>query len=590
MAATAHAQYTVLSSFEPGFRIRDVRGDEGKYRSDVNYGNGLRLLSSSLRVNSRDGRGRFFDELSIQTLGLGNDPYEFSSLRIEKNRLYRYDFTWRLQDYFNPALTLGLGRHFMNTERRIQDHDFTLTPHAAVRLFAGYSRNRQDGPALSTFQPDFDLLADVRRLQNDYRAGAEVRLFGTRFTVLRGWSRFSDHTQLDSADLRRTEPYHGSSPYWRVSAQHERRLVSAAARFSYAGARRRFFFEELAAGDRQALVSGSAHRPVGTGSFALSLFPGRRLTFTNSTSFYNTRMSGDNVFTMLESRAPLFENVEFRFLGIRTVANLTDASLRLTPWASLYGGYHFSTRRIRAARAGFESEQENTLHSGLAGVRLQPAAPLTLNLDVELGRADRPFFPVSEHNYHALGGRVQYRARTVTLSAAARTSYNTSPVSLADHSSRNRHYSAEASWAPRNWFAFDAGYTKLHLDALTGIAYFVQNQFARDRSLYVSELHTTHVTTRFAIRGRADLSLGYSRVQDTADARGGAHTGVFDGAQAYPMLYDTPLARLSILLHEKLRWNATWQYYRFDERRPDSGQPPRNYNAHTGATSLLWSF
>jgi hypothetical protein len=468
----------------------------------------------------------------------------------------------------------------------MQDHDLTVTPHSAVRLFAGYSRNQQDGPALSTFQPAFDLIADVRRLQNDYRAGADVRLFGTRFTVLHGWSRYSDHTPLESAAIDRTEPYHGSNPYWRLSAHHDHRLLEASARFSYAGARRQFFFEELAAANRQTLIAGDARRPVGTGNLSFTLFPGRRLTLTNTTSFYNTRMSGDNVLTEVQNGAPLFETVNFRFLAIRTIANLADASFHLTPWATVYGGYHYSTRRIRAT----QSEQENTLNSGLAGVRLQPLPPLTVNIDVELGRADRPFFPISERNYHALGGRIQYRARSLTLSAQAKTVYNSTPATLADHSSRNRQYSADASWAPRDWFAFDAGYTKLHLDTLTGIGYFVQGQFLRDQSFFLSELHTTHFTTRFAIRGRADLSLGYTRVQDTADPRGGAITPVFNNAQAYPMLYDTPLARLSVRLHEKLRWNAAWQYYRFDERRPDTGQPPRNYNAHTGTISLLWSF
>ena len=47
--------YNVVQSWELGYRFASVGGDDGKYRSDVNYGDGIRLLSSYLTVNSRDG-------------------------------------------------------------------------------------------------------------------------------------------------------------------------------------------------------------------------------------------------------------------------------------------------------------------------------------------------------------------------------------------------------------------------------------------------------------------------------------------------------------------------------------------------------
>ena len=57
--------YNILNSFETGYRFRSVGGDVGKYNSDVNYGSGLRLLSSSLSINSREGRGGLFDEIML---------------------------------------------------------------------------------------------------------------------------------------------------------------------------------------------------------------------------------------------------------------------------------------------------------------------------------------------------------------------------------------------------------------------------------------------------------------------------------------------------------------------------------------------
>ena len=40
----------------------------------------------------------------LSTSGLGNDPYQNASLRVQKNGLYRYDMLWREDDYYNPGL------------------------------------------------------------------------------------------------------------------------------------------------------------------------------------------------------------------------------------------------------------------------------------------------------------------------------------------------------------------------------------------------------------------------------------------------------------------------------------------------------
>lgn len=107
--------YNIVQSWELGYRFATVGGDDGKYRSDVNYGNGVRLLSSSLTVNSRDGHGSWFDEITLTTQGLGNDPYESAVFRVHKNRIYSYDMSWRENDYFNPGLTVANGEHLMDT-------------------------------------------------------------------------------------------------------------------------------------------------------------------------------------------------------------------------------------------------------------------------------------------------------------------------------------------------------------------------------------------------------------------------------------------------------------------------------------------
>ena len=77
-------EYNVVQSWELGYRFRTVGGNEGAYRSMANYRNGVRLLGSNLTVNSREGHGRWFDEIVLTTQGLGNDPYQSATLRVQK--------------------------------------------------------------------------------------------------------------------------------------------------------------------------------------------------------------------------------------------------------------------------------------------------------------------------------------------------------------------------------------------------------------------------------------------------------------------------------------------------------------------------
>jgi hypothetical protein len=117
--------------------------------------------------------------------------------------------------------------------------------------------------------------------------------------------------------------------------------------------------------------------------------------------------------------------------------------------------------------------------------------------------------------------------------------------------------------------------------------------------LYISNIHSGYAGVRVGIGSRADLFVAYSRIQDTGDGR--APTGAAPyvpgltpatipigslGYQTYPLSYESPMARFSLRLHAKIRWNAGYQYYRYLEEL----LPVQNYRAHTGYTSLSWSF
>jgi len=644
--------YNIRQSFEAGYRWHKVGGDDGMYRSTVNYGNGPRLLSSSLSVNSVDGHGGYFDQIQLNTLGLGNDPYESASLRLEKNRLYRYDLSWRSDEYYNPGLTIAGGEHFLDTVRHVQDHDLTLFPQSSFKLFLGYSSNTQTGPALTTVQQfdfrgdEFPLFADIRRSQHEYRLGGELTMMGFRLNVLHAWVDFKDDSPVslgapslgnNPADLttltsfQRSEPYHGTSPYWRVALFRENKLWAANGRFTYVAGHRGFVQDETAVGfnrlatptGSQIVTLGDAERPALAANFTFSLFPFSKLTLTNQTSIANIRMVGDSFFSQVINGVPTTYS-PFTFLGIRTIANSSDADLRLTKWFGVRAGYEYSTRRIRSiegadvpnvptpASERVPFEQENALNTGLLGLRIRPLKPLTILIDTEIGRADKPIYPISQRNYEAYRGRIEYKLKNMRVAGYSRTDYNTNSASLANYASHSRQYGMDYSWTPKNWFSIDASYVKLHLDTLGALNYFAAlstigplQQVTTDTSRYVSNIHTGSLAARFSIRQRVDVSAGYSHVQDVGVANGAPKTFVVTSAikaggmgpfietlaptsnpQTFPIRYLSPQGRISLRINEKIRWNAGYQFYGYHE----DFSALQNYRAHTGYTSVLWAF
>ena len=627
--------YNVVQSWEFGYRFSSVGGDDGEYRSNVNYGDGLRLLSSNLTINTRDGHGRWFDEITLTTQGLGNDPYESATFRVQKNRWYRYDLTWRSNDYFNPGLTVADGEHLEDTTFRAQDHDLTLFPQSWFRVHAGYSRSTQDGPALTTVQ-EFDALSDVfpvfrntRQQYNEYRIGADVVLKTFRLTVLHRWEYFKDDTSdnlsapeagspTDPSMLTaftRAQPYRGSTPGWLVSLASERKWIALNGRFTYAGGRGDFVQNETAPGiDRfgnpqnvQTVVSGNGDRPIISGDANITLFPSSRLSFTNNTSVSDTRMTGNNFYEQLDNATSAVQTVNFQFLGVRLITNSTDLRYRVAKKLDLFAGFRYSDRQIRSTEdealpgspfQGISAEQNNKLRAGVAGVNWTPVRDLRVHLETEIGSNSNPFTPIGLRNYYVIRSRIQYRKKHYTLGGGYLDNYNNNSIQITDYSSHSTTYTANASWNAKSWVSLDASYSKLHVNAAGGLAFFSGSPatLTDGESLYISNIHAGNLGLRFALTRRADLYVGYNIAKDTGDGRSSNSLQTATPAlqllysvQTFPLTYQTPLFRLSVRLTAKLRYNLGYQYYGYHESFGLLSEN-QSYRAQTGYTSLLWSF
>jgi hypothetical protein len=618
------AEYNIVNSFETGYRWSSIGGNEDEYKSQVNYDSGVRLLGSFLSINSRDGHGRYFDEILLNTQGLGNDPYESVVARVQKNRLYRFDMTWRLNDYVNPGLVSGgqSSGNLRDTRFTSQDDDLTLFPQSKTKFFLGYSRYVQDGPAFTSvggfFAPTLDTtgVSTVRDARNEYRIGNEIQFLGIRLNWIRGWEDFKEDfrviPQSDTGEPLPPEfrnPYHGTGPYWRVALFTEKKWFSVNGRFTYTNSQRAYVSVQSGLiggatpglGGLQVFTMGTGNRPVATGNLTFTVFPTSKLSITNSTAVYNIRTSGNSQFLQFNDGTGRFQIRDFAYMGIRTIANQTNLNYQATKWLSAYGGYNYSDRFIRnILDSPVNYDHTSILNAGVFGVRIKPIQPVTIVLGGEVGHANHPFTPKSDGKYQTLNARVQYKRKSLLLSAHVQTDYNNNSTSLTSYSSHARTYAANASWTPRRWVSFNADYVKLHLDSLGGLAFFdsgelLQNQY----SLYISNLQTGNIGVRFVLGRRADLYAGYSHVQDTGDGRSsptgsgfGPDIPEFQRAQTFPLKFQSPLARLSVKITNRIRWNLGYQYYGYREDFFTGQEFTTNYGyrAQTGYTSILWSF
>jgi hypothetical protein len=624
-----NGNYNIVNNSEVGYRFHTVGGNPLQYRSSVNYGNGIRVLASSLAVNSVNGRGTLLDHMVLNTQGLGNDPYQSAQLRAERNALYKYDLGWRQNDYFNPGLLTGGGnsQHLIDTTYRMQDHNLTILPQSKFKFFFGHTGSAQLGPAFTTEQgrPGFQFL-DVRRRWNEYRIGNEFSVAGIRVNWTRGWEDFKEDegfapapagvpgfpatANLGLLSLAKSVPYHGTSPYWRVGLFTGKGRFDVNGRFTYTAGRRSFVFDETAvtaAGPVQTTTKvfsqGNAQRPVATGNLNISFRPTSKLYLINSTAVYNARTQGDSAFTLFSPGQP-GTTIYYNYLGIRTVANDTVLNYQVSNAVGFYGGYQYSDRLINSVErtdlTDQAARQTNILNAGNFGIRLRPWDALTIQFGGEIGRANRPFTPVAPRHYHALNGRVQYRTRNLQVAAATKTDYNNNSVTLSSFSSRARRYAVDGSWTRLSWLALDGGYSKLHFDSVGGIAYRVGPPVAPagtlitgESSLYFSNLHTVYFAFRFTLKKRAELYAGLTRVQDTGDGRNiaagpglGSPRDIFQVVQTFPLTFQSPMARVSVKINNHLRWNGGYQYYGHDQEF----NPNLNYRANTGYTSLSISF
>jgi hypothetical protein len=184
--------YNIKHSAEFGYRWTDFTGNQDVFQTFVNLGQGPRLMGHTLEMRSLDHRGLLFDDFYLTNFGYGGDPENLSILRVNKNKWFNLNGSFRryrnLWNYnllanplnpgtSNPTVPILFSPHAMRLSRRLSDFNLTLLPQSPVRFRLGYTRNINEGPSLTTFHEGTDVLVfqDWKNTLNAYQFGVDYK-------------------------------------------------------------------------------------------------------------------------------------------------------------------------------------------------------------------------------------------------------------------------------------------------------------------------------------------------------------------------------------------------------------------------------
>jgi len=230
---TNSGNYNVQQSVELGYRQAWINGNQDTYDTFVHLGPGARLLDYTLNMRSINHQGLLFDRLNFSNFGYGGDPNDVSRLRIGKDKAYEFSLVFRRDKNFwdynllanplnpvpiattspvssNPAafpsFAVNTSPAALDLVRRMQDYELTLLPQSRVRFRLGYSRNVNEGPALTSFAgtTNFLLAQKFRMTTNAYHMGADFRVL-PRTTL--SYDQFLEYDKQDTSDTLANTPF-----------------------------------------------------------------------------------------------------------------------------------------------------------------------------------------------------------------------------------------------------------------------------------------------------------------------------------------------------------------------------------------------
>lgn len=639
--STTIGGYEVTSSIEIGVRGSDVSGNENKFRSDLNYRDGLRVFDSSFLFENKSGDRNPFDSALIMSSGWGGDPSGMFRANFEKTGTYRFDSNIRRVKYFNSLNNHALNQHNANTEHNFGDFDLTIFPEwDLLRIRLGYGFNRTDGPGGFTtraYSDEFGILSDNDTRSDDFRAGIDTKLAGLNLGFTYGHRKFDERTRYFIGGLNlgnnptnnprlfsfeRNYPIEGSTDFGMFRLQRTfASKLDLTARLIYSLTTTDFRVEELITGrdnsnnivdlDRFA-ISGDAKRPQTRGDIGITYRITDGFRISDTITYDQFRINGgNNFFEELRRRnaagtvtlPPVFTStLSHRVTGYKRTTNLIEADYQAGPRFGFNVGYRFTDREVEleglnrnlvsSVATTFIEDFSNQTHSFIAGFKAKPTSNWNIFGDVEHGKADNVFTRLSNYDFTNFRLRSRASFKTLVFSASFISRDNQNPSESIEvpprdftAESRSRILTTSLDWTPASEFMISGGYTYQHLTAETNIIVPVAGTRLQGISQYFVRNGYFFIDINAKPAKWLSLFASY-RLDD--DGGQGDRVSLLpqDIISSYPMRLHSPEARIAFRLTKNIDWNIGYQYFDYKESFPNA----QNYHAHLPYTSLRFYF
>ena len=289
-------------------------------------------------------------------------------------------------------------------------------------------------------------------------------------------------------------------------------------------------------------------------------------------------------------------------------------------------GYAFNSNSPSLITDPTADIEENNTHVFFGGFRARFTKNWNVYFDAEHGTADNIFTRIGNYNYTNVRAKSRYSPnRKLNFNAGLIIRNNANPSEIAGVNTQDfgvdlhtRVFTSSVDWLPTSRITVNFGYNFNFVDSDSVIDYYYQVPPAASvfhhfgHALYFQRNNYFFADVTSRINRRMTLYTSYhinkdngqgSRLSDPAGGTpipggvippGGSSpvTANLGGTliTSYPMNYQTPEARLAIMLNRHLDWNLGYQYFAYNESqflRTFPGSPrAQNYHAHLPYMSL----
>jgi hypothetical protein len=353
------------------------------------------------------------------------------------------------------------------------------------------------------------------------------------------------------------------------------------------------------------------------------------------------------------SAPDILVNLDSNFLKQKTISNLIEGQIQISPKAGAYFGYRYTRRVIadnffntqnaiyfpsNAARgncalvggvlpdgctqnadgsisfvtpgATFQPATETDINanSGVLGLWWKPITHLTVNLDADLGSADNTFTRLSPRNYQQFRAKAQYRASAwLNFTGYFTTTDGQNPVANVNGAEHNRNAGFSLSLTPSEKLSAQIGYNynNIHselfvcftsseaptnLPACPDVSGLLQ-QF----SPYTSRVNTGFLDVIWSPINRLTLEVGANLSGVTGNELYFNTLSPIATDPAGPLNSNWYQPYGSVGYHFAKHWTgrARWDYYGYHEDSNGSYQDlyaPRNFHGNLVTLSVRFGF